>query len=146
MEQKISSSIAKIGAWVALNRAWTRISGAVEAQLKRAGHPPLAWYDVLWELEKADACCLRPIELEARLLIRQHNLSRLLTRMATAGLVKKLSCPEDGRSLRIELTPAGRQTRKAMWEVYQPALDAALEGLAPAEARQLAEQLDRLGK
>lgn len=145
MDQKISTTSARVRAWIALNRAWTRVSGRVETRLKQAGHPPLAWYDVLWELEKMRDCCLRPVELEARLLIRQHNLSRLLTRMETAGLIEKLRCPEDGRGLQIRLTDAGREARKAMWEVYRPALDEALGTLSTEDAEAMAERLDGLG-
>lgn len=145
MNQKISTTSARARAWIALYRAWTRVSGLVETRLKQAGHPPLAWYDVLWELEKMCDCYLRPVELEARLQMQQHNLSRLLTRMETAGLIEKLRCPEDGRGLRVRLTEQGRQMRKAMWEVYRPALDDALEALSPAEANALAERLDGLG-
>lgn len=140
-----ASSAARARAWIALNRAWTRVSGLIETRLKQAGHPPLAWYDVLWELEKMADCCLRPVELEARLLVQQHNLSRLLTRMEKAGLVEKLHCPEDRRGLRVRLTDAGREVRKAMWEIYRPALDEALGALSAADAEALEEKLNGLG-
>ena len=105
----------------------------------------LAWYDVLWELEKVDDAGLRPVELEARLLIQQHNLSRLLARMEKAGMVTKLRCPEDGRGLRVRLTEKGRRTRDRMWDIYRPALDDALRGLSDEEAKTLADRLDGLG-
>lgn len=138
-------SSARSLAWIALNRAWTRVSDRIESALKQAGHPSLAWYDVLWELEKVDDAGLRPVELEARLLIQQHNLSRLLARMEKAGMVTKLRCPEDGRGLRVRLTEKGRRTRDRMWDIYRPALDDALRGLSDEEAKTLADRLDGLG-
>ena len=40
-------------AWIGLNRARDRVLGAIEHDLKAAGCPPLAWYDVLLELSRA---------------------------------------------------------------------------------------------
>src|SRR5262249_61889829 len=45
---KPSKSI--VDAWIALNRAQRYAFEAIEAELKSAGLPPLAWYDVLLEL------------------------------------------------------------------------------------------------
>lgn len=140
----MSETKARHQAWIAINRAQKRLSDTIEGALKAAGLPLLSWYDVLWELEKAPDCCLRPVELEARLLMPQHNLSRLLTRMAAAGLVDKTRCPDDGRGQRVVLTDNGRRTRARMWTVYGPALDDALGKLNEADAGELVRKLDRI--
>ena len=59
----------------------------VESALKAAGLPPLAWYEVLVELDRAGACGVRPFALEEALQLPQYGLSRLLARMEEAGLV-----------------------------------------------------------
>ena len=46
-------SEAAEAAWVALVRAHRVATARVEADLKAAGLPPLAWYDALWELTRA---------------------------------------------------------------------------------------------
>ena len=51
---------------------------------QRRGHPPLAWYDALLEIEKAGPDGLRPFELRKLLLLPQYGTSRLLDRMVTA--------------------------------------------------------------
>ena len=56
----------------------TRAIEAVEARLKAADLPPLGWYDVLLELEKAGEAGLRPFELQARLLLPQYGVSPTL--------------------------------------------------------------------
>ena len=50
--------------WTGLARAQSRIQTEIETALKTAGLPPLAWYDVLLELERHDEHGLRPMELE----------------------------------------------------------------------------------
>src|SRR6266566_841845 len=74
-------SDAVIRAWTRLIRAQQAALSAVEADLKTAGFPPLAWYDVLLELSRAEGEGLRPFALEQELLLAQYNLSRLLDRL-----------------------------------------------------------------
>lgn len=116
-----ASSDAVIGAWVRLVRAQQKVLGAVEADLKRAGFPPLGWYDVLLELRRAKEG-LRPLEIESRLLLAQHNVSRLLERMARAGYVERRPCAEDGRGQIVVATRVGHDLMRRMWPAYQAAI------------------------
>ena len=109
-------------AWARLLRAHAGAFGGVEADLKKAGFPPLSWYDVLLELRRADGG-LRPMDVEQRLLIPQHNLSRLIERMVKAGYVQRRACLEDGRGHLLELTRSGRELQRRMWPSYAQAID-----------------------
>lgn len=132
-------------AWIALLRTSRRLLDEIESALKTAGLPPLAWYDVLLELEKAGSAGLRPFELTDRLLLPQYGTSRLLDRMVTAGLVERQACAKDGRGHVVTLTPEGRATRGAMWPVYGQILSARLgAALATEEKQQLVALLARL--
>ena len=86
--------------------------GRVERALKAAGLPPLAWYEVLVELEGAAACGMRPFELERALSLPQYGLSRLVARLEEAGLATRQNCPGDGRGLLVAITDAGRAMRR----------------------------------
>ncbi len=135
----------KVAAWVALVRASNGVISAIQAEGKAAGVPPLEWYDVLWELERAPRGALRPFELEARLLLAQYNLSRLIDRLHRAGYVEKLRCPEDGRGLVLVITEEGRALRKRMWPTYSAAIDRHIGSqLGEDEARTLSGLLMRL--
>jgi DNA-binding MarR family transcriptional regulator len=112
---------ATVTAWVRLVKASRQVLGAVEADLKKAGLPPLGWYDVLLELRRAEAP-LRPLDLEGRLLLAQHNVSRLIDRLAAAGYVERQPCEEDGRGQVIALTTGGRDVLKRTWPVYRAAI------------------------
>jgi DNA-binding MarR family transcriptional regulator len=114
-------SDAVIRAWARLMRAQQAVLAAVEADLKAAGFPPLAWYDVLLELSRAEKG-LRPFALEQELLLAQYNLSRLLDRLERAGYLERRACPEDGRGQIVAITPSGRALVKRMWPTYRAAI------------------------
>lgn len=138
-------SKAAVRAWTSLVRVQAVVLGAVEADLKRAGFPPLAWYDILLELERASPEGLRPVLLEERLLLAQHNVSRLLARLEAKGLITRRPCPEDGRGQELGITPAGRELRAAMWPAYAAAIERHVgRKLSSAEATTLADLLRRL--
>jgi DNA-binding MarR family transcriptional regulator len=131
--------------WIALSRAGRRAVTEIERALKDAGLPPLAWYDALWELEKAGPEGLRPFELERAMLFEQYNLSRLADRLMKAGHVVRHAAPEDGRGHRLAITPAGRDIRRRMWAVYGPAIASAIGGrLDDGDAETLAALLGKL--
>lgn len=134
-----------IAAWIGLSRAQRVATASIEAQLKAAGFPPLAWYDALWELERAGGEGLRPFELERALLFEQYNLSRLIDRLEKAGLVARRACPNDKRGQVLAITPEGLTLRRDMWGVYGPAIEAAVGAkLDAGEAKVLAGLLAKL--
>ena len=56
-------------AWAGFLRRSQALLAAVEGDVKAAGLPPLAWYDVLLELDRCDEQGMRPYELERVLLL-----------------------------------------------------------------------------
>ncbi|WP_426130890.1 MarR family winged helix-turn-helix transcriptional regulator [Pararhizobium sp. PWRC1-1] len=129
-------------AWVGLLRAHQSLIAAIDQELKANVLPPLGWYDVLLELSRAERGKLRPYEIEARTLLAQHNLSRLLDRMEKANLVQREVFSEDGRGRWVIITDAGRAMQTRIWGVYGSAIERLLGGkLDEAQADQLAELL-----
>ena len=138
-------SDAAVAAWIALNRAQRAVLGAVETELRRAGFPPLAWYDALLELRRAGEAGLRPMALERAMLLAQHNLSRLVDRLEAAGHVARAPCPEDGRGQILRITEGGRALLAAMWPADAAAIQRHLgRMLTEAEAAALAALLRRV--
>lgn len=131
-------SKATISAWARLARVQQQALRSIERALKEAGLPPLAWYDVLLELERAGGPGLRPFELERAMLLAQYNLSRLIDRLEAAGHVERIACEDDGRGHLIAVTASGRAIRRRMWPVYARAIEQAIgRPLAAAEVRSL---------
>jgi DNA-binding MarR family transcriptional regulator len=134
-----------VTAWARLVRAGQTVLAKIEAELKAADLPPLAWYDVLLELSRAEDGRLRPLELERRTLLAQYNASRLIDRMAKAGLVERLPHPDDGRGQLVAITVEGRALQKRIWRIYGPAIERNMGAkLSRTEAVELARLLKKL--
>jgi len=132
-------------AWVQLTRAQQSLRQKIEADLKRAGLPSLEWYDVLWELDRADSGHLRHRELFPRLLLAKYNLSRLVDRLAAEQLVRREPFEGDARGALIAITDGGRALRRRMWPVYSAALQRHFASrLSQGEIRALIDILPRL--
>jgi DNA-binding MarR family transcriptional regulator len=139
---KTPPSDSSVEVWTGLTRAQQLVLAAVETALKGANLPPLAWYDALWELDRAGDTGLRPFELEQRMLLAQYNLSRLIERVSRAGYVARRACQDDRRGHVLMITAAGRAMRRRMWTVYGPAIQAAIGNLlSEREAERLAALL-----
>ena len=138
-------SEAVVDAWIALNRAQQTALAKIERAFRDAGLPHSAWYDVLWELDRAGDAGLRPFEIERRRLIAQSNISRLIDRLADQGYVERLPCEEDGRGQRIVVTPRGRELRRRMWPTYARAIQEAVgRRISERDAANLAGLLGKL--
>lgn len=126
-------------------RAQRSLLTAIENDLRSAGQPPLGWYDVLWELDRADDGRLRPYEIEERTLLAQYNLSRLIDRLEKEGLVNRETFDQDGRGRWVVITEKGRAVRAEMWHIYGRSIQAHFgEKLDEREATALAALLARL--
>lgn len=115
-------------AWARLVRAQQTALKSVEAELKHAGFPPLAWYDVLLELERAADGRLRPRDIQKHMLLERYSVTRLVERMEKDGLVARLGCADDGRGAVVRITQKGRRLRRKMWPVYAAAIEQSFAG------------------
>jgi DNA-binding MarR family transcriptional regulator len=111
-----------VQAWARLVRAQQLLLERVEADLKRAGLPPLRWYDVLLELRRAEPDGLRQFEIGEAVLLNKYNVSRLLDRLEREGLIERYVCAADGRGAQVRITPSGNGLLKRMWKVYGEAV------------------------
>lgn len=131
-------------AWARLMRSSQSIFAAIEGELKLAGFPPLGWYDVLLELRRAEGP-LRPFALQQRLLIAQHNMSRLLDRLEVESYVRRSASAQDGRGQDISITDQGRALLRQMWPTYRAAIGRHLGAhITDDEAAMLAVLLGKL--
>lgn len=140
-----NSEDSKGRAWALLLTTHAQLIERVEAAFVASELPPLAWYDVLWELEKAPDGRLRMRELAQRVVITRSNLTRLIDRLETAGVIAREACPDDRRGAYAVLNAAGRAMRKKMWPVYSQQIDVLFAShLTAPEAKQLATSLRKL--
>jgi DNA-binding MarR family transcriptional regulator len=83
-------------------------------------------------------------DLAERLTLSRGGITRLVDRLEEAGYLARVSCPEDRRSLRTELTGAGERMLEEMRTVYESELVRHLQILSPQEAELIAEALERV--
>ncbi len=137
----------KAHAWAVLLTAHATLVEKIEAALSEASLPPLSWYDVLWELEKAEGGRLRMHELARRIVLSRSNLTRLADRLESAKLIAREDSPQDRRGYHCVVTAAGLATRRKMWPLYKAEIDRLFsKHVTLEEARSLAECLSRAAK
>jgi DNA-binding MarR family transcriptional regulator len=145
LTMKKRPSDAAVEAWVSLIRTQQALLQRVERDLAAAGLPPLEWYDVLLELERAPGRRLRHRELHPRLLVAKYNLSRLIDRLESRGLVRRSPVEGDARGAYIAITEDGGTLRRRMWPVYAGAIERHFAGrLDAGDIARLASILQRL--
>ena len=130
--------------WAAL----LRVHAAVVPQLERelaAQRMPLAWYDVLLELNSAPERRLRMTDLSARVVLSRERVSRVVDELEAAGLVQRERNVEDKRSLLAVITPEGRARLRAAAPVYLAGIEKHYAShLTHEEIRVIGEALARV--
>ncbi len=112
-----------MNAWIELHRSSQKLISIVEAELKKAELPPLAWYDILLEIRKSGSRGIRPFELQDRVLITQYNLSRITDRLTRADYAERIPCQEDRRGHSLITTKKGRELLGRMWPIYETVIE-----------------------
>ena len=87
------------------------LEARVEDALDRAGLSG-AKYTLLNELVRSGEP-LGLSELAAKLSCVKSNMTQLVDRLEADGLVRRVSCPEDRRAVKAEITDAGRERQAA---------------------------------
>ena len=99
----------ELAAWRAFLEAHHAITAVLGEELEEIGLP-IAFYDVLVQLNESGPDGLRMVELARRVLLSKSGLTRLVDRMVQQGLVRRQPSPEDGRGYYILPTARGRKS------------------------------------
>ncbi|MEH6776272.1 MAG: MarR family transcriptional regulator, partial [Cereibacter changlensis] len=137
---------------IAHNRVWfnlLRIHRSMAPRIGRAlrveGIEDPIWYEILIEVERAAGDGLPMAELERRLFVAQYALSRHVSRLETAGWLRREKMPGAGRAQRLYLTEAGLGLHERIWPAYMAAIQSELaHRLSVDEAYDLSRLLIRL--
>ncbi|WP_253258195.1 MarR family winged helix-turn-helix transcriptional regulator [Pseudonocardia sp. N23] len=101
-----------VAAWAALLRTHAAVVRVLEREMDRDGLP-LAWYDVLLELNAAPDRRLRMHELGERAVLSRSRVSRIVDELARAGLAAREPDPHDRRGSWAVITADGRARLRA---------------------------------
>ena len=113
-----------IHAWRWMSVLHARMLGQLETDAAAAGVVPFGWFEVLSALEIAPGNRLRLKELLDAALLTKAGVSRLLNRIEAAGLLRRESCPGDGRGTEAVLTGSGLSALARARAVYLKTLNA----------------------
>jgi DNA-binding MarR family transcriptional regulator len=136
---------AGLGAWRAFLLTHAAVVRRLERILEQDQHLPLAWYDVLLELNAAPERRLRMQDLAARVVLSRSRVSRVVDEMARAGLVRREPDPADGRAAFAVVTDEGRNALRRAAPVYLQGIeDEFLAHLTAEEAATIEGALGRV--
>jgi DNA-binding MarR family transcriptional regulator len=101
-------------AWHELMSRYHHVSCVLDRALQADYGISGSEFAVLEQLAEARPdCSLKMHDLGEHVHVSQSALSRLVARLETDGLIERVMCVEDRRSVFARLTPAGRELYKA---------------------------------
>jgi DNA-binding MarR family transcriptional regulator len=131
--------------WLRLLTCTNIIESDVRSQLRDAFGTTLPRFDLLAQLDRApDGLTMG--ELSSRLMVTNGNVTALANALVREALVRRERHPEDGRSARLHLSPAGKRFFDTMTPVHEAWIDGIMAGMSRAELAQLLELLGKLKK
>ncbi|MEZ0110291.1 DNA-binding MarR family transcriptional regulator [Catenulispora sp. EB89] len=115
----VSGLLEETALWQAFLGTHRRLVDRLADQMQTDHGLPLEWFDVLIHLADEPGARLRQRELRDRMLLSESGVSRMLARMASAGLVERRPADDDRRGVEIALTDAGAQALAAALESHR---------------------------
>lgn len=98
----------ELAAWRAFLEAHSTVIRALEREMQEERGLPLTWYDVLVHLSEAAGGRLAHKALAESVVLSRSGITRLIDRMAVAGLVRREPSPDDRRVSHVVMTEEGR--------------------------------------
>ena len=84
---------------------------------------PNSWFEVLLRIGRTPGQAVPMTALANMVTFSSGGFTKLADRMEAAGLIKRMPCPGDRRSLLATLTDEGREVLRKGLEVHVPGLD-----------------------
>jgi MarR family transcriptional regulator, transcriptional regulator for hemolysin len=111
-----------------VSTAWRR---EIDLRVREFGLTEATWRPLLYLGRLGDG--LRQTDLAAALMIEGASLVRLVDCLERAGFAERLEDPEDRRSKRVWMTPAGRETYEKVAAVHKKVAEAIVQDVSPEE-------------
>ncbi|MFQ5972642.1 MAG: MarR family winged helix-turn-helix transcriptional regulator [Alphaproteobacteria bacterium] len=126
--------------WLRLLTCTTRIEANVRRRLREEFGITLARFDLMAQLDRApDGLTMG--ELSRRLMVSNGNVTGLIGRLVSEGLVERRPAPDDRRTQVVRLNRAGRRAFERMTPVHAGWIN---EMFARMERRDLMALMDML--
>jgi len=128
-----------------LPRLFYAFLGVVERKLeetKLSQHLQPGMGHVQLRLYEGDDCIIKDIARDTR--IANGTLTGLLKRMEKGGLVSCRRCVDDGRAVRVLLTPLGRSLEPRIRDFHRQIIGIVEQGMTRGEVHAAKDLLDRM--
>ncbi len=128
--------------WVVLSRAHSALTAHAEADVARHGLS-LAEFGALEALFNKGSLLVG--ELQRKVLKSSGGMTYVLDRLEDKGYVQRRPCETDRRAVYAELTDEGQALMERIFPGHAGSIEAAEEGLTPAEQEEAIALLKKLG-
>lgn len=126
--------------WIRLLRASRTIESELRERLRVGFNTTLPRFDVMAALYREPEGMLMS-DLSRFLLVSNGNVTGIVDRLVTEGLVLRAKRNGDRRTSFVRLTKAGRETFLRMAEIHEGWVNELLSGIREEDARRLASML-----
>jgi DNA-binding MarR family transcriptional regulator len=139
-----SPSPEALAAWRVFFECALALPDILDAELGAAVDLPFRWYDVLVQLEEADAGAPMS-EVADRILASKSGLTRIIDKMEKAGVIRRERPGHDRRVVLVFITDEGRATLESARRVHRDGIRRHFtEHLTPAELAKLTRTLEKV--
>lgn len=145
MEQPRPLSKQRLRVWLRILSAQRGMEQAVREKLRLGHDCTLPRFDVLSALDRHRGG-LRMSELSAMLKVSNGNVTGIIERLVSDGLVERTIVTGDRRALRVRLTKQGIRRFETMAADHETWVDGLLSIYSAEELEQLIALLSRIGE
>lgn len=132
----------EIRLWLRLLTCTTLIEGEVRGRLRERFDVTLPRFDLMAQLDKVpDGMTLS--DVSKRMMVSNGNVTGLVERLQSQGLVERRPAPNDRRAQLVNLTAEGRKTFRAMARTHENWIADLFAGMTPEETETLMQILGR---
>jgi DNA-binding MarR family transcriptional regulator len=128
--------------WLRLFSCKTLIESEIRRRLRDNFDITLPRFDLMAQLDKAPTG-MKLGELSQRLMVSNGNITGLVDRLVTQGLLDRQPAPNDRRTQLVKLTAEGRRSFRAMANAHESWIAEILGGLSASDQETLMRLLGK---
>lgn len=136
---------ARLRLWLRLLKVGRHVEGRLRENLRTEFDTTLPRFDVLAGLYRHPDG-LKMSALSRLLIVSNGNVTGIIDRLVTEGLVRRVPVPGDRRASLVRLTTKGEATFLQQAEAHERWIEDLLDGIPAGEALMISRGLARIGK
>lgn len=136
-----AASKTRLRLWLRILKTSRLIEGEVREKLREEFDSTLPRFDVMAALYRVGAG-LRMSDLSSELRVSNGNVTGIVDRLVTDGLIVRVPVDNDRRAMTVRLTNVGRELFRRMAAKHESWVNEILGGLSTAEATRLMSTLE----